>query len=77
VIADASKKNEQWALEGKTETTCYFWIHRDAPAAVAEALRLLSYTGIVTRLDSGIVATKGEIGTRFAINMGCLAAPSD
>jgi hypothetical protein len=76
VIPDSSKKNDQWALEGKTEATCYFWIHRDAPAAVAEALRLLSYTGIVTRLDSGIVATRGEIGTRFAINMGCLAAPA-
>ncbi len=62
--------------EGKTEATCYFWVHRDAPVAVAEALRLLSYTGIVTRLDSGIVATRGEIGARFAINMGCLAAPA-
>ena len=75
-IPDATKKNEQWALEGKIEATCYFWIHRDTPAAVAEALRLLSYTGIVTRLDSGIVATRGEIGTRFAINMGWLAAPA-
>ena len=76
VIPDTSKKNEQWALEGKIEATCYFWIHKDAPVAVAEALRLLSYTGIVTRLDSGIVATRSEIGTRFAINMGCLAAAS-
>lgn len=76
VIPDTARKNEQWAAEGKTETTCYFWIHRDAPVAVAEALRLLSYTGIVTRLDSGIVATRGEIGARFAVNMGCLAAPA-
>ncbi|MCE0499195.1 MAG: hypothetical protein LV481_14740 [Methylacidiphilales bacterium] len=74
IIPDALRKNELWALEGKKETTCYFWIHRDAPAAVAEALRLLSYTGIVTRLDSGIVATRRETGTRFAINLGCLAA---
>ena len=76
IIPDAIKKNEQWAAEGKAESTAYFWIHRDAPVAVAEALRLLSYTGIVTRLDSGIVATRGELGTRFAINLGCLAAPS-
>ncbi len=34
------------------------------------------YTGIVTRLDSGIVATRREIGTRYAINIGCLAAPT-
>jgi hypothetical protein len=76
VIPDTVKKNEQWALEGKNEATCFFWIQKDAPVAVAEALRLLSYTGIVTRLDSGIVATRREIGTRFAINMGCLAAAS-
>jgi hypothetical protein len=68
IIPDAAKKNEQWALEGKNEATCFFWIHKDAPAAVAESLRLLSYTGIVTRLDSGIVATRREIGTRFALN---------
>ncbi len=74
VIPDAIKKNELWARDGKTDATCFFWIQRDAPAAVAEALRLLSYTGIVTRLDSGIVATRGEVGTRFAVNLGCLAA---
>lgn len=76
VIPDSTSKNEQWAREGKTESTCYFWIHRDAPAAVNEALRLLSYTGIVTRLDSGVVATRSEIGTRYAVNLGCLAASS-
>ena len=74
LIPDTIKKNEQWSSEGKSETTCYFWIHRDTPTAVMEAFRLLSYTGIVTRLDSGIVATRREIGTRFAINLGCLAA---
>jgi hypothetical protein len=76
VIPDSISKNELWAREGKTESTCYFWIHRDAPAAVNEALRLLSYTGIVTRLDSGVVATRSEIGTRYAVNLGCLAASS-
>jgi hypothetical protein len=76
VIPDSIKKNEQWAQEGKTESTCFFWIHRDAPIAINEALRLLSYTGIVTRLDSGVVATRSGIGTRFAVNLGCLAAPS-
>jgi hypothetical protein len=76
VIPDSIKKNEQWAREGKNETTCYFWIHRDAPAAVFEALRLLSYTGIVTQLDSGIVATRREIGTRYSVNLGCLASSS-
>jgi hypothetical protein len=76
VIPDSIAKNEQWAKENKNETTCFFWIHRDAPVAVNEALRLLSYTGIVTRLDSGVVATRSEIGTRYAVNLGCVAAPS-
>jgi hypothetical protein len=76
VIPDAISKNEQRALAGKSESTAFFWIHRDAPAAVTEALRLLCYTGIVTRIDSGIIATRKETGTRYAVNLGCLAAPS-
>jgi hypothetical protein len=76
VIPDSIAKNDQWANEGKTESTCYFWIHRDAPTAINEALRLLSYTGIVTRIDSGVVATRSHIGTRYAVNLGCLSAPS-
>ncbi len=76
VIPDSIKKNEQWANEGKNEATCFFWIHRDSPTSVIEALRLLSYTGIVTKLDSGVVATRSEIGTRYAVNLGCLIASS-
>mgnify|MGYP006076633141 CR=1 FL=1 len=72
-IVDALQKNDQWSIENKNERTCYFWLHRDAPEAVKEALRLLTYTGIVTKLDSGVVATRREVGTRFAINVGCLA----
>ena len=76
VIPDTIKKNEQWEKEGKKESTCFFWIHRDAPTAIIEALRLLSYTGIVTQLDSGVIATRREIGTRYALNLGCLVASS-
>src|SRR5258708_4803336 len=32
------------------------------------------YTGIVARLDSGVVATRREIGTRYSVNIGCLPA---
>lgn len=74
IIPDALSKNTIWTEEGKTERTCYFWIHRDAPEAAKEALRLLSYTGIVTHIDSSIVATRRELGTRYAVNIGCLAA---
>lgn len=75
-IPDATQKNESWKAEGKTERTCYFWVHRDTPEAVKEALRLLAYTGVITKLDSGVVATRREVGVRYAINIGCLAAPS-
>ena len=76
VIPNAIEKNTTWSREDKPERTCFFWIHRDAPEAVYEGLRLLMYTGIVTRLDSGIVATRGEIGTRYAVSIGCLASPT-
>jgi len=76
VIPESNRKNELWSNEGEQRATCFFWIHRDAPMVITEALRLLSYTGIVTRLDSGIIATRREIGTRYAVNLGCLAASS-
>jgi len=76
VIPDAITKNENRAQSGKAESIAIFWIHRDSPTIVSEALRLLCYTGVLTRLDSGVVATRRETGTRYAINLGCLAAPS-
>lgn len=76
VISDTIQKNEFWKVDEKSERTCYFWIHRDSPEAVKEALRLLTYTGIVTKLDPGVIATRRELGTRYSINIGCLAAPS-
>jgi hypothetical protein len=74
VIVDTNKKNDTWRNENKPERTCVFWVHRDAPEAAREALRLLMYTGIVARLDAGVVATRSEIGTRYSVNIGCLAA---
>ncbi|WP_159008286.1 hypothetical protein [Bradyrhizobium sp. S69] len=76
VIAETNKKNEAWKAEGKPERTCFFWVHRDAPEAAREALRLLMYTGIVARLDSGVIATRRELGTRYSVNIGCLAVDS-
>jgi hypothetical protein len=75
VIPESLSKNQQWDSQGKLESTCFFWIHRDAPEAVKEALRLLAYTGVVVQGDSGIVATRGEIGTRYMVNLGCLVSP--
>jgi hypothetical protein len=56
------------------KSTCFCWVHRDAPQQVKEPLRLLAYTGIVSERASGIKATRGEIGTRYAVNLGCMVA---
>lgn len=73
VLPDLQKKNIQYMAEEKNPT-CFFWVHRDAPLPVREALRLLSYTGVVNEYGKGIKATKSEIGTRFQVNLGCLFA---
>lgn len=73
-IPDARHKNETRASAGKSEATAFFWVHRDAPETVKEALRLLTYTGIVSIIDNWVAGTRSEIGTRYSINLGCLAA---
>jgi hypothetical protein len=73
VLPELQKKNNQY-LEADRNSTCFFWIHRDAPQPVKEALRLLAYTGIVTEHSPGIKATRAEIGTRYMVNLGCLFA---
>ncbi|WP_322045796.1 hypothetical protein [Paraburkholderia sp. J67] len=75
-IPDAAQKNETYKGEAKSERTTYLWVHRDTPEAVKESLRLLTYTGILTKLDAGVVATRREVGVRYAINIGCLVAPA-
>lgn len=71
VLPELQKKNIQYISEDK-KTTCFFWIHRDAPLSVKEAMRLLSYTGIVIEHSQGIKATRSEIGIRYMVNLGCL-----
>jgi len=73
VLPDIQKKNFQY-LDADKSSTCFFWVHRDSPQAVKEALRLLAYTGIVREHASGIKATRSEVGTRYAVNLGCLFA---
>jgi hypothetical protein len=73
VLPEIKKKNDQY-MNSDRSTSCYFWVHRDAPQAVREALRLLAYTGIVSEHSTGIRATRAGIGTRYAINLGCLLA---
>lgn len=73
VLPEIKRKNDQYMTTDRS-TSCYFWVHRDAPQPVREALRLLAYTGIVSEHSTGIRATRAEIGTRYAVNLGCLLA---
>ncbi|WP_411686150.1 hypothetical protein [Acinetobacter pseudolwoffii] len=54
------------------EATIYFWVHKDAPTIVHEALRLLTYTGIIKKDENYIKATKSELGNRFEVKYGCI-----
>jgi hypothetical protein len=71
VLPDLKRKNDQF-LEKEQKSTCFFWIHRDAPQPVKEALKLLAYSGIVSEHAVGIKATRSEVGTRYAVNLGAL-----
>jgi hypothetical protein len=73
VLPDLKRKNDAY-IQAEKASTCFFWIHRDAPQPVKEALKLLAYTGIVSEHANGIKATRGEVGTRYAVNLGCLFA---
>lgn len=76
VIPAVKLKNDK-SLGLKSEegvSSAFFWIHRNAPQEVKEALRLLEYTGIIHEHSSGIRATRSGIGARYEINLGCLFA---
>lgn len=72
VIPNINQYNETRKEKGVDESTIYFWIHKDSPAPVKEALRLLTYTGIINKLDSSIRATRSELGTRYEVKYGCI-----
>lgn len=73
VLPDIKSKNDQYLASDKS-TSAFFWIHRDAPELVKEALRVLAYTGIVVEHAVGIKASRAEIGKRYLVNLGCLFA---
>lgn len=72
VLPETKRKNDQWRSEGKKESTCSLWIHRDAPEEVRSAMRLLAYTGIVDDDVDHIRSTRADVGTRYSLNLGCL-----
>lgn len=73
VLIQVKSKNDQ-SLTSDKATSAFFWVHRDAPEVVKEALRVLAYTGIVIEHAVGIKASRGEIGKRYLVNLGCLFA---
>jgi hypothetical protein len=52
--------------------SAFFWVSKDAPEVVKEALRILSYSGIVIEHSAGTKATRSQIGTRYLVNLGVL-----
>ncbi len=73
VLTELQKKNSL-SLEADKSTSCFFWVHRDAPMSVRHALQILAYTGVVSEHSLGIKATRAEVGTRYSVNLGCLFA---
>lgn len=74
VISSIGSYNSSRKTRGVSESSIYFWIHKDAPQAVKESLRLLTYTGIIRKVDSSVRATRSELGSRFEVKYGCIIA---
>lgn len=72
VIPTIEAYNMEREDKGLDESTIYFWVHKDCPEVVKESIRLLSYTGITRKIDSGVKATRSELGTRYEIKYGCI-----
>lgn len=72
VIPGIESYNTARKEKGVDEATIYFWIHKDSPASVKESLRLLSYTGIIRKIDTSYRATRSEIGARYEVKYGCI-----
>lgn len=74
VITAIEKYNASRKDKNKEESTIYFWVHKDSPETVKEALRLLTYTGVIRKMDSSVRATRAELGYRYEVKYGCILA---
>lgn len=72
VIPTLQSYNDLRKQKRSDESSIYFWIHKDAPETVKEALRLLTYTGIIRKKDASIRASRSELGARYEVKYGCL-----
>lgn len=55
------------------KSSVYFWVDKDVPETVKEALRLLTYTSIIKKIDSS-VRSHGRLGVRYEVKYGCIIA---
>ncbi len=72
VIPALQNYNEIRKSKTTLESSIYFWIHKDAPETVKEALRLLTYTGVIRKIDAGIRASRSHLGSRYEVKFGCI-----
>ncbi len=72
VIPSIETYNDIRKDKGVNESTIYFWVHKDAPEEIKESLRLLTYTGIIRKIDSAMRATRAELGARYEVKYGCI-----
>ncbi len=74
VVPAIANYNSSRKVKNKEESTIYFWIHKDSPETVKESLRLLTYTGIIRKVDTSVRATRAELGNRYEVKYGCIIA---
>ena len=74
VLPKLAERTQRALREPEAESSCFFWVHRDAPEPVKHALRLLADTGIVQKGEDAIRGTRAELGTRYTVNFGCVLA---
>ena len=74
VIPAIEKYNNNRKEKKIEESSIYFWIHKDAPETIKESLRLLTYTGVIRKIDSSVRATRAELGNRYEVKYGCIIA---
>jgi hypothetical protein len=71
VLPSVKRRNDEKTTQDGG-STAYFWIHRDAPQYVKQALQILTYTGVIVENGAGMKNSHGGIGTRYLVNLGCL-----
>lgn len=70
VLPETKQKNDDRDEKGEKVRTIYFVVHRDSPAAIMAAIRILEYSGIVRLHSEGVKMTRSELGDRYALNLG-------